>query len=168
MGVLDLEMTEENMTAFRCHKHIHKSGGKTGSQLTAFWIHILLIQGGKLNWLNSDVLHLKAQEQSGSPEQPLSAPLHKTHALQVVQWGRFRRKDVTSASLSWRLEAELPGQNVGDAIPRQEAPITCPGATPAATIFTCPQCTRTMCVFTWMKAVHLKILHSEIIECLFL
>ena len=82
---------------------------------------------------------------------------NKTHTLRVVQWGRFQRKGVTSSSLSWSLEAELPSQNVADAIPHQEAPITCPGATPAATIFICLQCTRAMCVFTQTKVASLKI-----------
>lgn len=126
-----------------------------------------LIQGEKLNWLNSDVLRSEAQEQSGSPEQPPSAPLCKTHTVRVVQRGRFRRKCVPSSSVSWRLEAELPSQNVADEIPHQQAPITCPGATPAATIFICLQCTRNY-VFTRTKAASLKFFHPEIIDCLFL
>lgn len=138
MGVLDLDMTEENMTAFRCHKHIHKSGGKTGSQLTAFWIHILPHPRGKTELAKFWCAAFGSTGAELEPGAAAFSSLRKTHALQAVQWGRFRRKDVTSSSLSWRLEAELPGQNVGDAIPRQEAPITCPGATPATTIFICP------------------------------
>ena len=47
MGALDLELTEENTTAFRCHKRIHKSGGQIGSQLISLWIHILPHPRGK-------------------------------------------------------------------------------------------------------------------------
>ena len=122
MGVLDLETTEENTTACRCHKHIHKSGGKVGSQLVSFWIHILPHPRGKTELAKFWCAAFRSAEAEWEPRAPLTSPLHKTHTRRVVQWDRFRRKGVTSSSLSWSLEAELPSQNVADAIPHQEAP----------------------------------------------
>ena len=75
MGVLDLEITEENTTAFRCHKHIHKSGGKVGSQLISFWIHILPHPRRKTELAKFWCAAFRSAEAEWEPWAPLSAPL---------------------------------------------------------------------------------------------